>query len=91
MARAALASIDPDAPWYRFGDICFVRLDAPQNSPKLVFCWSYDAATDLLAVVADDGSTRYATAADWGELWQDDALAREALGLPEFVPPPLPN
>ena len=87
---AALDALDHSAPTYRFGDFWFVRLPTPTGDPDIVFGWWHDPDADYIGVVMEDSGMRPVGRDGWLQLWEDDAVARIALGFPEIKAPPAP-
>lgn len=85
--RNAVEMTDLDAPHYRVGDYWVVRFVRPMNDGNLVSGWSYLDSKGRRSVLFEDGRTEMATSAEWSQIWQGDAAARQALNLPAFATP----
>lgn len=75
-------------PWYRFGDFYFVQLSQPTNDPRIVFGWTIRGEGGRRFIMFDDGNARRIERPEWEIVWEADAAARSAKGLPTRDMPP---
>lgn len=72
---------------YRFGDFFFARLAQPTGDGRIVFGWTIRGVGGRRFMMFDNGKGQRIEPDEWPIIWEADATARAALGLPTIEPP----